>query len=278
MTNTFYKAVRVDGTDFHSGRVDWAGAVGATVSHPTGVPNSLKPREFFSMATSPEGCLGARWPCRLLEVEATEFWLPDRFATPGSRAAVSLSVVRELPASLLLGPNAGDVVAFLDRIQSLSSVELYELASHARRLGPSGFSTWHVMRNGQRVASYVAARLAAAQSVRSLVGHPPPARILGLVNDHWEDRAITAVGDAIGALVLRDLLTPEHFNYEFNFPAAPHQGNGRSRPADQAGADPAWSASRPSTATCTSCSCSGSGRNKLIAFRSLPLLWRHIRQ
>ena len=63
---TYYKAVRPDGTDFYSGKVLWD-RVGEIVEHPN--PGTDHARGYLSVSVSPADCTGMRWPCRLFEVE-----------------------------------------------------------------------------------------------------------------------------------------------------------------------------------------------------------------
>ena len=60
---TLYKAVRPDGTDFHSGRVRWAPKtrpVGRPriVRHPTATRIGAKASGYLSVATVPTDCTG----------------------------------------------------------------------------------------------------------------------------------------------------------------------------------------------------------------------------
>ena len=59
---TYYKAVRPDGTDFYSGRVAWD-RVGEIVRHPDpGSPGGEDADGYLSVSVSPADCTGMRWP------------------------------------------------------------------------------------------------------------------------------------------------------------------------------------------------------------------------
>ena len=157
---TYYKAVRSDGTDFYSGGVLWD-RVGEIVEHPDpGNPGEHDAEGYLSVSVSPTDCTGMKWPCRLFEVEQVEgvpVWEPTP-SLPSKRAAHAWRVVRELPAYEALGPSGVEVAAFLDLLPTLTNTQLS------------------------------AARDAA-----------------------W-DAAGSATGDAAGALVVRDLITTDHFD------------------------------------------------------------------
>ena len=69
---TYYKAVRTDGTDFYSGRVLWD-RVGEIVEHAApGSPGNDDAKGYLSVSVSPTDCTSMKWPCRLFEVEPVE--------------------------------------------------------------------------------------------------------------------------------------------------------------------------------------------------------------
>ena len=161
---TYYKAVRPDGTDFHSGRVAWD-RVGEIVRHPDpGSPGGGDAKGYLSVSVSPTDCTGMNWPCRLFEVEPVEeapVWEPTP-NLPSKRASHAWRVVRELPAYEALGPRAAEVAAFLDLLPTLTRAQWD--------------ATWD--------AAWVAAGSAA-----------------------W-----VAARDAVGALLVRDLITTKQFD------------------------------------------------------------------
>ena len=169
---TYYKAVRPDGTDFYSGRVLWD-RVGEIVEHPDpGSPDEHDAKGYLSVSVSPTDCTGMRWPCRLFEVEPVEgvpVWEPTP-SLPSKRAAHAWRVVRELPAHEALGPNGAEVAAFLDLLPTLT--------------------------NTQWAAAWDAARDAAWDAAR----------------DAARDAAWDAALAAVRALVVRDLITTTQFD------------------------------------------------------------------
>ena len=131
---TYYKAVRPDGTDFYSGRVLWD-RVGEIVEHPCpGSPGKHGAEGYLSVSVSPTDCTGMKWPCRLLVVEPVEgspVWEPTP-GLPSKRASHAWRVVRELPAYEALGPNGAEVEAFLELLPILTEAQ-WEVARDAVR-------------------------------------------------------------------------------------------------------------------------------------------------
>ena len=177
LAETYYKAVRPDGTDFYSGRVLWD-RVGEIVRHPA--PGTEDARGYLSVSVSPTDCTGMKWPCRLFEVEPVEdflVWEPTP-SLPSNRASHAWRVVRELPAHEALGPNGVEVAAFLELLPTLTRTQ-WSAAWDA-----AWDAAWVAARGAARDAAWVAARDAA-----------------------WD-----AAWDAAGALVVRDLISTDHFD------------------------------------------------------------------
>ena len=69
---TFYKAVRPDGTDFHTGTVRWApeqGEIpegGFVVTHPTSPVWGLSHATHLCASVTPTDCIGFKWPVAAL--------------------------------------------------------------------------------------------------------------------------------------------------------------------------------------------------------------------
>ena len=182
---TYYKAVRPDGTDFYSGRIRWD-RVGEIVEHPD--PGTDDAKGYLSVSVSPTDCTGMEWPCRLFEVEPVEgvpVWEPTP-SLPSKRASHAWRVVRELPAHEALGPNGVEVVAFLDLLPTLTNTQ-WDAARAAYR-----GTVWVAAREAVWVAARVAAREAVWDAAREAAGD--------------------AAGDAARALVVRDLITTTQFD------------------------------------------------------------------
>ena len=167
---TYYKAVRPDGTDFYSGLVAWD-RVGEIVEHPD--PGNLggeDARGYLSVSVSPTDCTGMKWPCRLFVVEPVEgvpVWEPTP-NLPSKRASHAWRVVRELPAYVALGPNGVEVVAFLDLLPTLTRAQwdaAWDAARSAARDATSD-AAWDAARSAARSATRDATR---ALLVRDLI-------------------------------------------------------------------------------------------------------------
>lgn len=126
---TLYKATRPDGKDFCTGTINYAAALesGEVVRHPRpakliGWESGATAAGYLSVSTVPTDCIGARWPCRLFEVEAVgRACLDDRHAS--KRRVKALRVVRELPAADTLGPQGVHVAALLEQCGRLTGSE-----------------------------------------------------------------------------------------------------------------------------------------------------------
>ena len=164
--NTYYKAVRPDGTDFFSGQVRWLPPVGEPlpeggliVRHPTAATPSFggDAADYLSVSTEPANCTGMQWPCRLALVEAADaaVWTPDATALPDKRAAVAWLVTAEVDAWQALGPQGREVAAIIDRARMLTTDELRQLTA-----------AWDAARDAARAAARDAAL---ATLVRDLI-------------------------------------------------------------------------------------------------------------
>ena len=186
---TYYKAVRPDGTDFRTGTVQWAPPAGHVgewlVRHPTASEIGNHPSRYLSVASVPTDCTGMKWPCRLLEVEAVgEVTTPNR-ALPHKRAGVAFRVLRELPATMALGPQGEHVAALIGSIRAItgSAAERLALAWDATS-DAARAAAWDATRDAARDAAWAAAR----------------------------DAAWAAARDAAWALLVRDLITTEDYD------------------------------------------------------------------
>lgn len=192
---TYYKAVRPDGTDFYSGQVVWD-QIGEIVEHPN--PGSLGgdgAEGYLSVSVSPADCTGMRWPCRLLlveSVEGTPVWEPTP-NLPSKRASHAWRVVRELPAYEVFGPNGAQVVAFRELLPTLTNAQWDAVRESTR--DDAWAAAWATARNDAKIAAWTATRTAAWTEVWIIAVSAP-----------W-----VAV-DAARALVVRDLITAEQFD------------------------------------------------------------------
>ena len=197
---TYYKAVRPDGTDFYSRRILWD-RVGEIVEHPD--PGNLGGSDavgYLSVSVSPADCTGMGWPCRLLVVEPVEgvpVWEPTP-SSPSKRASHAWRVVRELPAYEALGPNGVEVVAFLELLPTLTSTQ-WDATCDA-----TWDAAWDATWDAARDATWDAARKAVWVAVWDAVWVA--------AWDAARDAAWDASRKAACALVVRDLITTELFD------------------------------------------------------------------
>ena len=171
---TYYKATRPGGTDFRTGTINYAGflASGEMLTHPE-TSKKDEPSTYFSVSIEPaETLIGGSWPCRLFRVEPVGRTLTHS-EYKYKRCCHALRVVEELPAGLALGPNSEAVLRLIDRAGRID----YQTA---QELYAAGSAAWDAARDAAWYAARYAARSAA-----------------------WS---------AAGALVVRDLLAPEHFD------------------------------------------------------------------
>lgn len=128
---TYYKATRPDGTDFYSGTVDYAAAVGGRVTCPTGkIRNKYAcctPDVLHASDVPTETLIagsGGSWPCRLFEVTGRPV------AEAGHKYGFrSLRVLREVEAWQALGPQGREVAALVERARRLTPGEAERLAA-----------------------------------------------------------------------------------------------------------------------------------------------------
>ena len=128
---TYWKATRPDGTDFHTGTVDYATALasGEPVTAPVvGLDDPHFPGPgWLHMATVPTECVGMSWPCRLFEVEPADDLGGDRPRHEYKVGATAVRVLAEVDAHVALGPQGVQVAAFIERCATLTADEVSRL-------------------------------------------------------------------------------------------------------------------------------------------------------
>ena len=209
MSTTYYKSVRLNGTDFHTGELQWAPPEGHEapwiVYHPSGLQKvpSTHPRDFLSVATVPTDCAGMAWPCRLLLVRPVEghpVATPGRKKYPNRVAATAWEVITELDPRLALGPQADQLLALFDTAARLTGDKLRDLAAAWNAAGyAAGYAARYAARDAAMYAAYDAARYAAWNAA------------CDAACDAARDAAYDAAYDAAWALVARDCLAQEHY-------------------------------------------------------------------
>lgn len=186
---TYYKATRVDGTDFYTGTVDYAAALasGEVIRHPANKVRD-QPATYFSVSVRASDCTNFKWPCRLFRVEPVGRVMANLAASPNKRAVSALRVVEELPAHMALGPNGEQVAAFIERVRALSAEQIraLEVAWSAARPAARD-ATWDAAWD----ATWEAAWDAAGYAAWAATGHAAP--------------------DAAVAILVRDLISPEDY-------------------------------------------------------------------
>ena len=210
---TYYKAVRPDGADFHSGTVQWATpgrnrTRPRTVKHPTAKQVGGDASEYLSVSTVPTDCTGMQWPCRLLTVEPVEGYpvtTPDPDTLPHKRASVAWRVTNEVDAHAALGPQSAQIATLIARAATLTPDEARRLrAAWADGGGAAWGAAWDAARDAAWGAAWDAARDAAWDAARGAAR--------GAARDAVWDAARDAVWDAARALIVRDLISTEHYD------------------------------------------------------------------
>ena len=261
MSETYFKAIRPDGTSFHDPAFRWLpedGVIpegGWLVEHPNpgrGVAG------YLSAATVATDCTGMDWPCRLLVVKPVgKAWTPERDALSGKRASFAWRVLREVPAHLALGSQGEHIAALIERAGSLTAGEAESLnaaryaardaARDAARYAARDATwyaaryaawyaardaTWYAARNAARYAARYAARDAARYAARDAARYAARDAAGDAAWDAARDAAGDAARDAAGdaardaagdaawhaardaayALLVRDLISTEHYD------------------------------------------------------------------
>lgn len=200
----YYKATRPDGTDFWTGKLDYAAALGdAPITLPTVDNPKCCTDTVLHAATVPTETLsGGWWPCRLFLVEGEPVAQVEH-----KLGLFSLRVVEEIDPHLALGPNGVQVARVIetartlttDQARAIGDKQYAELNGAHATLNGIVDTTWYV---AQEYARYVAqghARIA-AWYVTSDVSEN--------INqyDIWN-----AFKGAVRAAVVRDLISDEHY-------------------------------------------------------------------
>ena len=203
----YFKAVRPDGTDFRTGTIDYGAALlsGDVVRHPSVKQRIGDAGTYLSVSTSATDCTGFRWPCRLLVVKPVGRALKARADYPNKRRLSALRVVGELPAYEVFGPQGEAVVALIVRAGRLT-------LSEGKRLEAAWYSVKDSVRDeryAERDTAWGSAwvsRLAAGGAAWHTAGDTAwTAR--GCTRSTWYAAKYAAL-----ALVVRDLISVEHFN------------------------------------------------------------------
>jgi hypothetical protein len=222
MSETYWKAVRPDGTDFWTGTVRWLPKTPLkrphTVRHPS---STCAVREDHStslaVSTDPTNLPGALWPMRLCRVEQVEdIIITDAY----KRQSVAWRVVEEVDPSIRFGPQGPHVAALIARAREITGdeVEKFNAARESARESARDAvwksardavwkSAWFAASKAASKAAGVAGRESAwiAASESAWVAASESARVTA------SDAVWGAVWDAARALVVRDLIGQHGF-------------------------------------------------------------------
>lgn len=162
----YYKATRPDGRSF-TGNIDYIpGLNGEKIRHPRPVRGHEDAAHYLSISVEAGDCTGFRWPARLFEVKPVgRPWTPHPDSLPNKRAVAALTVVRELPAHMLFGPQGEAVVAIIDRFAKLTARQ--KDALYAKR-APDWFGAYRAVAGDGRAAR--AGLRAARDALRDRLG------------------------------------------------------------------------------------------------------------
>jgi len=184
----FFKATRPDGTDFYTATVDYAAALESGEPLPELSGGEFPGTGWYHVGVQSTSCAGMSWPCRLFVVE------PVGLEHVGAEKAGcrSLRVVEERPAHEVFGPQGVQVVELLNRCASLTAGEGRQMvAARSAARSAAWVAAWVAARDAAMDAVRVAVRVAVRSAVRSAA---------------WD-----AARDAAFALVVRDLISEEHY-------------------------------------------------------------------
>lgn len=190
MSTQFFKAVRPDGTDFRTGTIDYAAALGGgPITLPTvDDPQCCTGDVLHASTVAAEALIGGTWPCRLFLVEG------EPLAEKGhQRGFFSLRVVEEIDPHLALGPNGAQVARVIEQAHNLTE-------DQAREINAAGGAAWEAARTAAWGEAWEAAREA------STINDARGAAWSAAREAAWE-----ASGGAAWAAVVRDLISDEHY-------------------------------------------------------------------
>lgn len=190
---TFYKATRVDQTDFRTGTILYE--PGKRVRpHPADRRRICGPGYLHAADVPTETLLGGEWPCRLFEVTGKPVVGFDS-QHPHKGGFKQLTVERELPAHEVFGPQGAELVEFFGAVRALD----YE---QAKRL----HAAWNAACSAARIAAWNAARFAARNAAWN-------AAWAAACSAAW-DAALDAARDAALAILTRDLIGSGDYTQE----------------------------------------------------------------
>lgn len=191
---TYFKAVRPDGTDFHTGTVLYeVGTQLPRIPSQKGIKRSCCSNTVYHASDTPsETLIGGSWPARLFEMSGRPV------ASEGHKYGfVTLRVERELESHLVFGPNGEDVVRIIEQAKSVTPAQAEQLrAARVAAWVAARVAAWYE----DRVAAWHAAREAAVDEAREAAWHAA------------QEAAVDEAVNAAIATVVRDYITPEQYH------------------------------------------------------------------
>ena len=216
---TYFKSVRPNGCSFYDSTFRWLPdgwksgdpiPADLVVEHPDYSPTDSCASRYLSASTAATDCTGMYWPCVLLEVEPVgPVRQPDPRGLPHKVAAPAWRVIRELPAITALGPQGAEVSALIDRFRHLTGDDLERLdAARGAARDAARYAAWYAGRDAARDAAWDAARYAARISARyaAWISAWDATRAAARIAAEYATR------DAVGALVVRDVISRERYD------------------------------------------------------------------
>lgn len=201
MSTQFFKATRPDGTDFRTGRIDYAAALGGDpIALPTvGYPQCCTGDVLHASTVAAETLIGGGWQCRLFLVEG------EPVAEEGhKRGFFSLRVVEEIDSHHALGPNGAEVARVIEKARNLTEDQANAInttwdATRSAAGGATGDAAEDASRHSAWAAAGSAAWAAAGSAAGSDAGSVAWAA-------SW-----AASCSAARAAVVRDLISDKHY-------------------------------------------------------------------
>ena len=170
---TYYKATRMDGTDFYTGKIDYTRVPLPEMSGEGKFPGA----GWLHLATVPTECAGATWPCRLFEIEpakdAVIYADPSHPHKIGTNKAF---VTREIESWRFFGPQGKEIVALIERAKNLTLEEVNKLSAADSAADSAAYSAarsaaysaaYSASDSAADSAAYLAARSAARSAAYS---------------------------------------------------------------------------------------------------------------
>ena len=169
---TYYKATRMDGTDFKTGKINYTRQPLPEMSGEGEFPGA----GWLHLATTPTECVMASWPCRLFEIEPAKGATIFKSAEHPNKIGVSkANVIREIDSSLFFGPQGFAIVALIERAKKLNREDIEKLyaawdaAGYAARCAARD-AAWDAAGYAADAAGYAAGYAACALVSRDLIG------------------------------------------------------------------------------------------------------------